>query len=178
MRSSVAWSRCIFLPLMVHVSSVPDLDDRYRTPVVHIVGYPVLTYPDTLPFFSPELAAVPRTRGASAMSSMARLRRSAFWVVRASSRIFRLNARPLCDSSTGGFFVLGFDLLPYLLPGNQFIFPARRFSFGLIIAPDILQIFQGFDPMLELLYRQDDAHALAVLVHDVTGFHQFASLSL
>src|SRR5215212_5252842 len=77
MRSSVAWSRCIFLPLMVHVSSVPDLDDRYRTPVVYIVSYPVLTYPDTLPFFSPELAAVPRTRGASAMSSMARLRRSA-----------------------------------------------------------------------------------------------------
>src|SRR5215208_3033347 len=142
MRSSVAWSRCIFLPLMVHVSSVPDLDDRYRTPVVHIVGYPVLTYPDTLPFFSPELAAVPRTRGASAMSSMARLRRSAFWVVRASSRIFRLYARPLCDSSTGGFFVLGFDL------------------------------------SLERLYRQDDAHALAVLVHDVTGFHQFACLSL
>jgi hypothetical protein len=32
--------------------------------------------------------------------------------------------------------------------------------------------------MLVLLYRQDDAHALAVLVRDVARLHQFASLSL
>jgi hypothetical protein len=52
-----------FLPLTVHVSSVPDLDDRYRTPlVVHIMEYPVFTGPDTPPSFSLELAAALRTR--------------------------------------------------------------------------------------------------------------------
>ena len=46
--------------------------------------------------------------------------------------------------------------------------------------PDALDvyIFELLHHSLVFFYVQDDAHALTFLVHDVAGFHQFASLSV
>jgi hypothetical protein len=49
---------------------------------------------------------------------------------------------------------------------------------GLVVEPDIFQILQRLDQALILLYVQDYANALAVLVDHVTHAHRATSLSL
>src|SRR5215207_58714 len=85
----------------------------------------------------------------------------------------RLRSRP----SVAGYFSFSY-LLHRLIEGYNLILTPFEGRFGLVVGPDVLVFFEFFEHALVLLDGQDDAHALAAFVHDVAGFHQFASLSL
>lgn len=65
-----------------------------------------------------------------------------------------------------------------MVEGYQLILFPFEFRYGLVVEPDIFQILQRFDQALVLLYVQDYANALAVLVDHVTHAYRATSLSL
>src|SRR5215211_955246 len=78
------------------------------------------------------------------------------------------------SSSVAGYLALP-DLSHGLFEGYGLVLPALQLGFGLVVEPDVLQLL---DHPLVLLDGQNDAHALAVLVHHVACAHVFSSLSL
>src|SRR5215210_8062656 len=68
----------------------------------------------------------------------------------------RLPSRP----SVAGYFSFS-SLSHRLIEGYNLILASFEGGFGLIVGPNILQILQRLDQTFVLLYRQDDAHALA-----------------
>src|SRR4051794_2047394 len=97
-----------------------------------------------------------------------------------------LRALPLTTSSCTFLFLqplsLLFDFPLRLLPRYELVLPAFQFRFRLVVgstSQDILELLELLHHSLVLLYVQEHAHALAVLVNHVTPAHFFtSSLSL